>query len=81
MKQGSDNPLRISSDIDKVPFYPYCIIEGILGLLFSILILAILVPFSPNLLRDPNNCIPANPLNIPPHIKPDNISCLPMHPQ
>ena len=66
---GSNNPTGISSDIDKIPFHPYYTIKDILGALFIILILLILVLFSPDLLGDPDN--PANPLNTPPHIKPE----------
>ena len=66
---GSNNPTGISSDIDKIPFHPYYTIKDILGALFIILILLILVLFSPDLLGD--NYTPANPLNTPPHIKPE----------
>ncbi|TEA42715.1 hypothetical protein DBR06_SOUSAS1610238, partial [Sousa chinensis] len=69
-KTGSNNPTGISSDIDKITFHPYCTIKDILGALLLILILIILVLFSPNLLGDPDNYTPANPLNTPPHIKP-----------
>ena len=68
---GSNNPAGISSDIDKIPFHPYYTIKDILGALFIILILLILVLFSPDLLGDPDNYTPANPLNTPPHIKPE----------
>lgn len=68
---GSNNPTGISSDIDKIPFHPYYTIKDILGALFIILILLILVLFSPDLLGDPDNYTPANPLNTPPHIKPE----------
>lgn len=65
------HPTGISSDIDKIPFHPYYTIKDILGALFIILILLILVLFSPDLLGDPDNYTPANPLNTPPHIKPE----------
>ena len=68
---GSNNPTGISSYIDKIPFHPYYTIKDILGALFIILILLILVLFSPDLLGDPDNYTPANPLNTPPHIKPE----------
>ena len=70
-ESGSNNPLGISSDSDKIPFHPYYTIKDILGALFIILILLILVLFSPDLLGDPDNYTPANPLNTPPHIKPE----------
>ena len=69
-KTGSNNPTGISSDIVKITFHPYCTIKDILRALLLILILIILVLFSPKLLGDPDNYTPANPLNTPPHIKP-----------
>nr|AAD27801.1 cytochrome b [Philantomba maxwellii] len=68
---GSNNPTGISSDADKIPFHPYYTIKDILGALLLILALMILVLFSPDLLGDPDNYTPANPLNTPPHIKPE----------
>nr|QPB67701.1 cytochrome b [Gazella subgutturosa subgutturosa] len=68
---GSNNPTGISSDADKIPFHPYYTIKDILGALLLILALMLLVLFSPDLLGDPDNYTPANPLNTPPHIKPE----------
>nr|O20546.1 RecName: Full=Cytochrome b; AltName: Full=Complex III subunit 3; AltName: Full=Complex III subunit III; AltName: Full=Cytochrome b-c1 complex subunit 3; AltName: Full=Ubiquinol-cytochrome-c reductase complex cytochrome b subunit [Tympanoctomys barrerae]AAB69219.1 cytochrome b [Tympanoctomys barrerae] len=68
---GSNNPSGLNSDSDKIPFHPYYTIKDILGLLFMILTLMTLVLFSPDLLGDPDNYTPANPLNTPPHIKPE----------
>ncbi|TEA33997.1 hypothetical protein DBR06_SOUSAS2310099, partial [Sousa chinensis] len=68
---GSNNPTGIPSDIDKIPFHPYYTIKDILGTLLLILVSLILVLFSPDLLGDPDNYTPANPLNTPLHIKPE----------
>nr|QJB23823.1 cytochrome b [Urva auropunctata]QJB23861.1 cytochrome b [Urva auropunctata] len=68
---GSNNPSGISSDSDKIPFHPYYTIKDILGLLIMLMMLMMLVLFSPDLLGDPDNYTPANPLNTPPHIKPE----------
>nr|AZD26576.1 Cytochrome b [Sorex thibetanus] len=68
---GSNNPSGLSSDADKIPFHPYYTIKDILGVLLLILVLTSLVLFSPDLLGDPDNYTPANPLNTPPHIKPE----------
>nr|BAM38041.1 cytochrome b [Sorex minutissimus]BAM38048.1 cytochrome b [Sorex minutissimus] len=68
---GSNNPSGLSSDADKIPFHPYYTIKDILGVLLLILALTSLVLFSPDLLGDPDNYTPANPLNTPPHIKPE----------
>nr|ACR39846.1 cytochrome b [Bubalus bubalis] len=68
---GSNNPTGISSDTDKIPFHPYYTIKDILGALLLFLALMLLVLFAPDLLGDPDNYTPANPLNTPPHIKPE----------
>ena len=54
-----------------VPFHPYYTIKDILGTLLLVLALILLVLFTPDLLGDPDNYTPANPLNTPPHIKPE----------
>nr|YP_009917604.1 cytochrome b [Muscardinus avellanarius]QLM00993.1 cytochrome b [Muscardinus avellanarius] len=68
---GSNNPSGLNSDTDKIPFHPYFTIKDILGLLLLISLLMSLVLFSPDLLGDPDNYTPANPLSTPPHIKPE----------
>nr|BAU67785.1 cytochrome b [Lutra lutra] len=68
---GSNNPSGIPSNSDKIPFHPYYTIKDILGALLLALMLMMLVLFSPDLLGDPDNYTPANPLNTPPHIKPE----------
>nr|ABU98956.1 cytochrome b [Phyllomys nigrispinus]ADZ28288.1 cytochrome b [Phyllomys sp. ACL-2011] len=68
---GSNNPSGLNSNSDKIPFHPYYTIKDILGLLFMFIALMTLVLFSPDLLGDPDNYTPANPLNTPPHIKPE----------
>nr|AGR92694.1 cytochrome b [Odontamblyopus sp. NMBE 1066447] len=68
---GSNNPLGLNSDADKIPFHPYYTYKDLLG--FSIMITALgsLALFAPNYLGDPDNFTPANPLVTPPHIKPE----------
>nr|AAR25282.1 cytochrome b [Iridosornis analis] len=68
---GSNNPTGIPSDCDKIPFHPYYTIKDILGFVLMISLLVSLALFSPNLLGDPENFTPANPLVTPPHIKPE----------
>nr|ACR81348.1 cytochrome b [Lalage maculosa] len=68
---GSNNPLGISSDCDKIPFHPYYSIKDILGFALMLTLLVTMALFSPNLLGDPENFTPANPLATPPHIKPE----------
>nr|ALJ53366.1 cytochrome b [Perodicticus potto edwarsi] len=68
---GSNNPLGIPSESDKIPFHPYYTTKDLLGVILLLLTLFTLVLFSPDLLGDPDNYTPANPLNTPPHIKPE----------
>nr|YP_009735061.1 cytochrome b [Curruca curruca]QAY81707.1 cytochrome b [Curruca curruca] len=68
---GSNNPLGIPSDCDKIPFHPYYSTKDVLGFALLFIPLASLALFAPNLLGDPENFTPANPLATPPHIKPE----------
>nr|AIG23291.1 cytochrome b [Myoictis wavicus] len=68
---GSNNPTGINPNADKIPFHPYYTIKDVLGLTFLFLMLLLLALFSPDMLGDPDNFSPANPLNTPPHIKPE----------
>nr|QLH55982.1 cytochrome b [Marmosa rapposa] len=68
---GSNNPTGLNPDSDKIPFHPYYTIKDALGFMLMFLILMSLAMFSPDLLGDPDNFTPANPLNTPPHIKPE----------
>nr|WNH37586.1 cytochrome b [Etmopterus bigelowi] len=68
---GSNNPLGLNSDTDKISFHPYFSYKDTLGFFTMIILLAMLTLFLPNLLGDAENFIPANPLVTPPHIKPE----------
>uniref|UniRef100_A0A0S2N0H2 Cytochrome b n=2 Tax=Eurythoe complanata TaxID=167815 RepID=A0A0S2N0H2_EURCO len=68
---GSNNPLGINSNSDKVPFHWYFTSKDVVGFLFLLLFLSMLALLSPNMLNDPENFIPANPLVTPTHIKPE----------
>lgn len=68
---GSSNPLGASSLNDMVKFNPYFVWKDMAG--FSLIVLGLLYLriFSPWLLGDPENFIPANPLVTPIHIQPE----------
>nr|ABY80791.1 cytochrome b [Dibamus novaeguineae] len=68
---GSNNPTGLNSNTDKIPFHPYYSYKDLLGAVTLILTILFLALFSPNLLGDPENFTPANPLVTPPHIKPE----------
>nr|YP_009561241.1 cytochrome b [Geochelone elegans]QAR49216.1 cytochrome b [Geochelone elegans] len=68
---GSNNPTGLNSNTDKIPFHPYFSYKDLLGLILMLTLLLTLTLFFPNLLGDPDNFTPANPLATPPHIKPE----------
>ncbi len=70
-KDGSNNPLGINGNIDKIPFYPYFIVKDLWSLVVFAIFFSFFVFFSPNLLGHPDNYIEANPLVTPPHIVPE----------
>nr|URX53627.1 cytochrome b [Postelectrotermes sp. 1 AB-2022a]URX53679.1 cytochrome b [Postelectrotermes sp. 1 AB-2022a]URX53744.1 cytochrome b [Postelectrotermes sp. 1 AB-2022a] len=68
---GSNNPMGLKSDTDKIPFHPYFTMKDIVGLIIMIMALSILSLKEPYMLSDPDNFIPANPLVTPVHIQPE----------
>jgi len=68
---GSNNPLGINSNLDKICFHPFYSWKDILGFNIIIIILTIIVIISPYYLSDPDNFILANPLVTPIHIQPE----------
>ena len=68
---GSNNPIGLNSNIDKIPFHPYFTYKDIVGFIIILIALILLTLISPNLLGDPDNFIPANPLVTPVHIQPE----------
>nr|WNH19604.1 cytochrome b [Diaphus phillipsi] len=68
---GSNNPAGINSDADKISFHPYFSYKDLLGFVALLMGLTCIALFTPNLLGDPDNFTPANPLVTPPHIKPE----------
>nr|AIG53032.1 cytochrome b [Ctenotus inornatus] len=68
---GSNNPTGLTSNTDKIPFHPYYSYKDLLGATLFLMVLLLLALFTPNLLGDPENFTPANPLVTPPHIKPE----------
>ena len=68
---GSNNPLGLNRNIDKIPFHPYFSIKDTFGFIILIIILTILTLKEPYILGDPDNFTPANPLVTPVHIQPE----------
>nr|YP_009253527.1 cytochrome b [Cryptocercus kyebangensis]AKF02194.1 cytochrome b [Cryptocercus kyebangensis] len=68
---GSNNPMGLNSNIDKIPFHPYFTIKDTVGFMMMFMILSILSLKEPYILGDPDNFTPANPLVTPIHIQPE----------
>nr|YP_010989879.1 cytochrome b [Loepa microocellata]WOV68239.1 cytochrome b [Loepa microocellata] len=68
---GSNNPLGLNSNMDKIPFHPYFTYKDLIGFIILMMFLILLTLISPYLLGDPDNFIPANPLVTPIHIQPE----------
>nr|WGO57988.1 cytochrome b [Pseudophoraspis clavellata] len=68
---GSNNPLGLNSNIDKIPFHPFFSIKDMFGFIMLIMVLTILTLKEPYILGDPDNFTPANPLVTPIHIQPE----------
>jgi ubiquinol-cytochrome c reductase cytochrome b subunit len=68
---GSNNPLGINCDSDRVPFHKYFSIKDALGYAIVLTIFMAILIFSPNIFADPENYLMANPLVTPIHIQPE----------
>lgn len=68
---GSNNPLGINRNTDKIPFHPYFSFKDIFGFIILLISLTFICLSYPYILGDPDNFIPANPLVTPPHIQPE----------
>lgn len=68
---GSNNPLGINCNSDRVPFHLYYSTKDVLGFIIALTILITIILFMPSLLSDPENFLLANPLVTPIHIKPE----------
>jgi len=68
---GSNNPLGVNRDAEKIPFHWYYSIKDVVGFVVLLTALLGLVLIAPNYLGEPDNFIAANPLVTPPHIVPE----------
>jgi len=70
-QKGSTNPIGRNPNQDKVTFHPYFATKDFIPMIIVITSLILLVGKSPNLLGDPENFSPANPITTPVHIQPE----------
>nr|YP_003856680.1 cytochrome b [Euchorthippus fusigeniculatus]ADK77621.1 cytochrome b [Euchorthippus fusigeniculatus] len=68
---GSNNPIGLNSNIDKIPFHPYFTFKDSITFVIMTSLLIMLCLINPYMLGDPDNFIPANPLVTPVHIQPE----------
>ena len=70
---GNNNPLGIDvkGPQDTVPFHPYYTVKDAFYLSMFVIVYAVVVFYAPNILGNPDNYMPANPLVTPPDIVPD----------
>ena len=68
---GSNSPIGLNTNTDKVPFHTYFITKDLFGFILLGIMLSLFIFYTPNLLGDPENFINANPLVTPVHIMPE----------
>lgn len=68
---GSNNPLGLVSNVNKVRFHRYYTTKDAVGFVVFLITLTFVAMFFPISLGDPENFIPANPLVTPVHIIPE----------
>ena len=70
---GNNNPLGIDvkEPQDTLPFHPYYTAKDVFYLGLFVIFFAIIVFYAPDVLGNPDNYTPANPLVTPPDIVPD----------
>lgn len=68
---GSGNPLGVSGNYDRLPFWPYFIFKDLITIFLFFIVLSIFVFFMPNVLGDSENYVMANPMQTPPAIVPE----------
>ena len=68
---GSNNPLGISGNYDRLAFSPFFIFKDLITIFLFILVISLFVFFIPNVLGDSENYVVANPMQTPPAIVPE----------
>ena len=70
---GNNNPAGIDVKLksDTIPFHPYYTLKDGFALCVFVILFMAFVFYAPNYLGHPDNYIPANPLQTPPHIVPE----------
>nr|YP_009349349.1 cytochrome b [Agelena silvatica]APZ84009.1 cytochrome b [Agelena silvatica] len=68
---GSNNPLGVSSEGDKISFHPYYSFKDVYGFMIFFVFFMFICLCYPYIFMDVENFIPSNPLVTPTHIQPE----------
>lgn len=68
---GSGNPLGIDSDAEAVPFHVFYTLKDLVGIFTMVRFLVMVCLCSPDMVADPTNFMPADPIKTPLHIQPE----------
>jgi ubiquinol-cytochrome c reductase cytochrome b subunit len=68
---GSNNPLGLTGNLDRIPMHPYFVFKDLVTVLFFLLALSMFVFYAPNALGHSDNYIMANPMQTPASIVPE----------
>ncbi|CAN4096932.1 unnamed protein product [Withania somnifera] len=69
---GSNNPLGVHSEMDKIASYPYFYVKDLVGWVAFAIFFSIWIFYAPNVLGYLDNYIPSKSMSTPPHIVPRN---------
>ncbi|MFI4986292.1 MAG: cytochrome bc complex cytochrome b subunit [Alphaproteobacteria bacterium] len=70
-KSGNPLGIDVKGPQDTIPFHPYYTVKDYFGIGIFLIVYLGFVFFAPNFFGEPDNYIPANPLQTPPHIVPE----------
>lgn len=70
-KVGSSSPIGSDTGVDDISFYPYFVYKDLFAFSCYLLVFAFFVFYFPNALNHPDNYIPADPYETPPHVVPE----------
>jgi ubiquinol-cytochrome c reductase cytochrome b subunit len=68
---GSSNPTGVKNDNDKLIFHPFFSWKDLTSPILILYLFIIIIFIDPNILGDPENYNPANPMLTPIHIQPE----------
>nr|WRQ18236.1 cytochrome b [Multinervis guangxiensis] len=68
---GSNNPIGLKSEMDKIPFHPYFTIKDMMSFLMTLTMMLLINFTTPYMLSDPDNFTQANSMVTPIHIQPE----------